>query len=239
MPREREYNARRWRLIVELRDGSVGVRPTGREREEQADGASVEALTPVERCPCRCDEPGARFLDRRQQHAANYNDRMLALRYAYVLALVVWLGGMVVLGAVVAPAVFQVLQVRSPDAGRLLAGAVFGTALDRFHYVAYACGGVILITLLVMAVLGPRPTAFAVRVALASAMLGIALYSGLVVLRSVDHLQQEIGINVAPSSLPADDTRRVRFDQLHVLSTRLMMINMLGALVLLYWEARE
>ena len=164
---------------------------------------------------------------------------MLALRYAYVLALVVWLGGMVVLGAVVAPAVFQVLQVRSPDTGRMLAGAVFGTALDRFHYVAYACGGVILLTLVVMAVLGPRPASFAVRTALVSAMLAIALYSGLVVLRSVESLQREIGVNVSASSLPPDDVRRMRFDQLHVLSTRLMMVNMLGALVLLYWEARE
>ena len=164
---------------------------------------------------------------------------MLALRYAYVLALVVWLGGMVVLGAVVAPAVFQVLPVRSPETGRILAGAVFGTALDRFHYVAYACGGIILITLIVMAVLGPRPASFAIRTTLVSAMLGIALYSGFVVLRSVDHLQREIGMNVSPSSLPADDARRVRFDQLHLLSTRLMMVNMLGALVLLYWEARE
>jgi hypothetical protein len=164
---------------------------------------------------------------------------MLALRYAYVLALVVWLGGMVVLGAVVAPSVFQVLQARSPEAGRLLAGAVFGTALGRLHNVAYACGGVILICLVLMAALGPRPAGFAVRTALVTLMLGIALYSGLVVLRSVDRVQRDIGVNVSPSTLPAEDTRRARFDQLHALSTRLMMINMLGALVLLYWEARE
>lgn len=164
---------------------------------------------------------------------------MLALRYAYVLALVVWLGGMVVLGALVAPSVFQVLQARSPEAGRILAGAVFGTILERFHIVAYACGAVILATLVIMALLGPRPAAFAVRTVVAAVMLAIAVYSGVVVLRSVNRLQHEIGANVAPSSLPASDARRVRFDQLHVLSTRLMMINMLGALLLLYWEARE
>jgi uncharacterized membrane protein len=164
---------------------------------------------------------------------------MLALRYAYVLALVVWLGGMVVLGALVAPSVFQVLQARAPEAGRILAGAVFGTILQRFHLLAYACGAVILGTLLVMAVLGPRPTAFAVRTLVAAAMLAIAIYSGIVVLGSVNRLQREIGADVAPSSLPDGDARRVRFDQLHVLSTRLMMINMVGALVLLYWEARE
>jgi hypothetical protein len=70
-------------------------------------------------------------------------------------------------------------------------------------------------------------------------MLAIAVYSGVVVLGSVKRLQHEIGANIAPSSLPAGDARRVRFDQLHLLSTRLMMINVVGALVLLYWEARE
>ncbi len=164
---------------------------------------------------------------------------MIALRYAYILALVVWLGGMVVLGAVVAPAVFQVLQARDPEAGRLLAGAVFGIALGRFHYVAYGCGAVIVITMVAMALLGPRPAQFAVRTMLAVIMLGIAVYSGVVVLGSVDRLQREIGVNVAPSSLPEGDARRVRFDQLHLLSTRLMLVNMVGALVLLYWEARE
>ena len=164
---------------------------------------------------------------------------MLVLRYAYLLALVVWLGGMVILGAIVAPTVFQVLPMREPEAGRLLAGAVFAAVLGRFHYVAYACGAILLITLIVMAVLGPRPAQFAVRTALAAIMLAIAIYSGVVVLGSVARLQREIGLTVAPSSLPEGDARRARFDQLHMLSTRLMFFNVVGALVLLYWEARE
>ena len=67
----------------------------------------------------------------------HYNDQMRALRYVYILALVVWLGGMVVLGAVVAPATFQVLQASEPATGRELGGAVFTAILERFHYVAY------------------------------------------------------------------------------------------------------
>lgn len=164
---------------------------------------------------------------------------MFGLRYAYVLALVVWLGGMVILGAIVAPTVFQVLQARDPETGRILAGAVFGVALSRFHYVAYACGVIILLSLVLMAVLGPRPASFAVRVALVVVMLGVAAYSGVVVLGSVNRLQREIGVDVSPSSLPPTDARRIRFDELHLLSTRLMMVNVIGALVLLYWEARE
>jgi hypothetical protein len=164
---------------------------------------------------------------------------MPALRYAYVLALVIWLGGMVVLGAIVAPTTFQVLETREAATGRVLAGAVFGTVLNRFQYVAYGCGAVVLITLVVMALLGPRPTAFAVRLGIAAAMMGVALYAGLVVYRHIAALQHDIGETVSPSTLPDGDARRIRFDQLHQLSTRLMMVNIVGAAVLLYWQARE
>jgi uncharacterized membrane protein len=162
---------------------------------------------------------------------------VLALRYVYVLALATWLGGMIVLGAVVAPATFQVLQATEPADGRLLGGAVFGAILSRFHYVAYGAGVLALLSLTAMALLGPRPAAFAVRSSIVALMLIVALYSGLVVLREVDAIQQEMGS--LPSSLPAGDARRVRFDELHQLSTRLMMVNIVGALALLYWEARE
>ena len=69
---------------------------------------------------------------------------MGVLRYVYVLALVVWLGGAVTLGALAAPATFDVLQVQQPDAGRVLAGRVFGEMLRQFHLVAYAAGAALL-----------------------------------------------------------------------------------------------
>ena len=162
---------------------------------------------------------------------------MFALRYMYVLALVVWLGGIVILGALVAPTTFQVLQSIEPSTGRALAGEVFGTAIARFHYVSYAAGGLLLVSLAAMALLGPRPAGYAVRTALIACILAIALYSGLVVLNRIDAIQQTVG--GLTSNLPADDPRRIRFDELHLLSERLMMLNMAGALALLYWEARD
>jgi uncharacterized membrane protein len=162
---------------------------------------------------------------------------MLVLRYAYVLALVVWLGGIVLLGALVAPATFQVLQQADPANGRELAGQLFGTVIARFHYVAYGSAAVLLVTLALLAVLGPRPRAFAARCAIILAMLGVALYSDFVVLSGIDAIQQDVGTLV--SRLPADDPRRIQFDSLHELSTELMMVDLAGALLLLYWEARE
>ena len=167
----------------------------------------------------------------------NYNAVMLALRYVYVLALVVWLGGMLMLGALVAPTTFHVLQAAEPVTGRALAGELFGVTLARFHYVAYGAGVLLLFSFAAMAVLGPRPPAFAARSALIVLMLGVAAYSGVIVLRNIDAIQREVG--GLPSRLPATDARRVRFDELHQLSTRLMFLNMAGAFVLLYWEARE
>jgi hypothetical protein len=114
---------------------------------------------------------------------------------------------------------------------------VFGAALVRFHYIAYAAGAVLLLTLGAMRVLGPRPAQSGLRALIVVVMLAVALYSGLVVLREIDAVQAAAG--GLPSRLPAADARRIRFDALHQLSTRLMMFNIAGALMLLYWEARE
>jgi uncharacterized membrane protein len=162
---------------------------------------------------------------------------MLALRYVYVLALVIWLGGMVILGVLVAPTTFQVMQSIEPSNGRALAGELFGTTIARFHYIAYGAGTLLLVTLAAMARLASRPAGYAVRGAVVACMLAAALYSGLVVLTRIDTIQRDVGVLV--SSLPAGDMLRLEFDRLHLLSTRLMMLSMVGGLVLVYWEARQ
>jgi uncharacterized membrane protein len=164
---------------------------------------------------------------------------MFIVRLLHLLALALWLGGMAVLGAVVAPSTFQVLQGREPEAGRVLAAAVFGTALDRFQLIAYGCGAVVLVTLWLMARARPRASALLPRALIAAGMLGVSLYTGLVVYRDVNRVQTKIGIDVSPSTLDKTDARRVRFDALHQRSTTLMQINLVGALVLLAWAARE
>lgn len=162
---------------------------------------------------------------------------MTTLRYVYVLALVVWLGGMLAIGIVVAPTIFQTLQAVSPQDGRAFAGEAFKAILVRFHYIAYGCGALMLLTLIGMGLLGPRPKGYAIRAGLVLLMLGIALYSGLAVLREIDGIQAEVG--TLPSRLAAADPRRLRFDALHLLATRLMQVNVVAALALLWWEARD
>jgi uncharacterized membrane protein len=162
---------------------------------------------------------------------------MLALRYVYVLALVVWLGGMVVLGALAAPTTFEVLQRRDPAAGRALAGDVFGQTIARFHYVAYATGVLLLGTLVAMRLLGPKPAAFGMRCGIIAGMLALTLFSGFVVLPGMEASQRAAGRPI--SELAASDDRRRAFEADHRFSERLMLLTIAGALVLLYWEARE
>ena len=162
---------------------------------------------------------------------------MLALRYAGVLALTLWIGGLVVLGAIAAPASFDVLAARHVPQDRALAGAIFGETLRRFHLLSYACGFVLCLTLLARGVLGPRPPMFAVRLGVACAMLAATAYSGLVVSARIAQTQAAIG--VAPSSLPESDARRAAFGRLHATSTGLQFVPLLGGLLLLFRELKD
>jgi hypothetical protein len=175
---------------------------------------------------------------------------MLGLRYIYVLSLTIWVGGAIAIGGIAAPATFASLTTHDPASvpnasaasgdpagGRVLAGIVFGEILRRFYLASYAAGAALLLSLIVMALLGPRPAAFFVRAGIAALMLGLTLYAGVILAAQITQVQREIGVSVA--SLPADDPRRIEFGQLHGLSTLLMALTGVGGLVLLYWEARE
>lgn len=162
---------------------------------------------------------------------------MLPLRYLYILALVIWLGGMLVAGLLVAPTVFGVLTAHDPESGRVAAGLVFGTFLRRFHLLAYMAGSVMLVSLTLQRLLGPRPVSYGIRAGLIVVMLGLFGYSGTMLAPRIETLQREIGGPVA--SLAAADPRRVEFDGLHQLSTVLLSLAAVGGLALIFWDARE
>jgi hypothetical protein len=162
---------------------------------------------------------------------------MLALRYVSLLALVVWVGGLLALGAIAAPAIFDVLAARVPTDGRVLAGAVFGETLRRFHHLSYGCAGVLLTSLTLRAVLGPRPRRYAIRAGLGVLMVAAVAYSAYFVEPRIERVPQDIGM--APSKLPEGDPRRVEFGRLHATSTALESVPLLGGLLLLFWELRD
>lgn len=162
---------------------------------------------------------------------------MLALRYAALLAAALWTGGLLALGMFAAPAIFEIIAARGVAEGRVLAGAIFGEALRRFHLFSYVCGAVILGSLLLRAALGPRPAQTGPRVAIAAVMLGTALFSGIYLTSRIERARADAG--GAPSALAEGDPRRVAFGRLHAASTILQIVPVLGGLALLFWELRD
>lgn len=160
----------------------------------------------------------------------HYNGAMFPLRFVSVLALTVWLGGAVAIGLLVAPAAFAVLP--APDAA-----SVVGETLRRFYLIVYGAGAVILLALVAMALLGPRPQAFWTRLSVAGLMLAAALVSGLWVDGRIAALRTSIGVPV--NALQASDERRIAFGRLHGLSTMLMAATVLGGVALTYWNTRD
>jgi hypothetical protein len=119
----------------------------------------------------------------------------------------------------------------------MLAGAVVGDILQRFNLFAYGCAAIVLLSLAVRGVLGPRPRRFAFRIAGLLIMIVAAVYVGAVLTPHIAALQHSIG--TAPSALADTDPRRIEFGRLHGLSVSIQLIPLLGGLALLFWELKD
>lgn len=162
---------------------------------------------------------------------------MFVLRYLYVVALVLWVGGLIAAGALVAPSVFGVLQAWNATEGRVLAGQVFGEVLLRLTWLSYAMGGVMFVTLTLHRLLGARPLKYGVRVGIMAVMMLLMMYLGFWLLPQVNAIQAQVGGPL--TALLETDPRRVEFDRLHGLSNIIFSITAIGGLALCWWEARE
>ncbi len=162
---------------------------------------------------------------------------MIFLRYLYILALVLWLGGIVVAGGVVAPAIFSVLEAWHPVDSRVLAGRVFGEVLQRVYVLGYAMAGVMFVSLTLHRLLGARPIRYGVRATILALMVAFTLVADYHVGPQVAAIQAQVSGPV--SALPADDPIRVEFNRLHGLANILLGLTVAGGLGLLFWEARE
>ena len=162
---------------------------------------------------------------------------MVLLRYLYVVALVLWVGGLITAGVLVAPSVFGVLQAWNESQGRVLAGRVFGEVLLRLTWLSYAMAAVMFITLTLHRLLGARPVKYGIRVGIMALMLLMMMYIGFYLLPGVDAIQATV--QGPMTALPTTDPLRVEFDRLHGLSNILFSITAIGGLALCWWETRE
>jgi uncharacterized membrane protein len=146
-----------------------------------------------------------------------------------LLALIVWLGGLIFFAFVVAPAAFSVLPTRH------LAGNVVARSINGLHWIGIVAGVVYLLSSVLYArITTGNPQLLAARNAIIVLMLALTLISQFGVIPRMDALRASVG--EIDSVLP-DNPVRMQFDALHVWSTRLEGGVLLLGLVAAYLTA--
>lgn len=152
------------------------------------------------------------------------------LRFLMLLALAVWLGGILFFGAVLAPTLFSTLPKRE------MAGMVVTRSLAALHWIGIACGIIFLLASLLHSRLTTGSAApLAWRHLLMVAMLALTLASQFGVSPRMQALRRDM---VEIDSIPPADARRVEFNKLHRVSTGLEQAILLMGLVVLWGVAK-
>lgn len=162
---------------------------------------------------------------------------MALLRFASVLVLAIWVGGLATLGSLAAPEIFNVLERHDPERGRVLAGEVFGAVFQRFQRATWVLGALLIALYGLRALLGPRPRQLGLRVWTATGLLAMSLAGGLFIAPRIDAIRRATSLPVA--SLPDGDGTRAEFGRLHGLSTGLMLLTLLAGAGLMWTEMRD
>jgi uncharacterized membrane protein YhhN len=157
---------------------------------------------------------------------------MSFLRFLMLLALVVWVGGIIFLAFVEAPIAFSPGLLPT----RHLAGSVVGHSLDRLHYMAIVAGVVFLIaSLLYNRFTSGNLRPLAARHLLIVLMLLLTVISQFAISPRMHAIRAEVGVI---DNVPLDDPQRREFDRLHVWSEKFEEGVLLLGLVAVYTTAQ-
>jgi uncharacterized membrane protein len=164
---------------------------------------------------------------------SRYNLRMSFLRFFMLLALVVWVGGIIFFAFVEAPTAFAPGLLPT----RHLAGSIVGRSVDLLHDMAIASGFIFLIASMVyyrMTTGNTQP--LALRHLLIMLMLVLTMISLFAISPKMHALRAQAGM--IDSLAPNDPVRR-EFDRLHVWSEDFESAVLLLGLVAIFRTAQE
>ncbi len=148
----------------------------------------------------------------------------VALRFVHLLALVVWVGGVVFFSFITAPALFGALP-------RDMAGRATAAIFPRYYALGAVCGCVAILTSLILRLLAAGESRIWIaQILLLALMTGLTLFAGLVILPEASKLRLALpGLEGTPEHAAA----RERFGALHGRSVALNgMVLLLGLGVL-------
>jgi uncharacterized membrane protein len=144
------------------------------------------------------------------------------VQWFYLLALAVWVGGIVFYSFFTTPAVFAHLP-------RETAGELLAALFPRYYLLGYVCGGILLFTTLLEAIL-VRHLPW-IRLLLVLIMLGSSAYAGAVVRPEVHALK--VQMKTVEEGTELGKSLQGRFDRLHRLAVILNLVVLGGGLFLL------
>ena len=159
----------------------------------------------------------------------------MGIQFIHLFALAVWVGGIVIIGAIVAPTIFTKIEPRSQ------AGELMGQILSKFDKVALGCSGALIGTGMIKFFTWENLTPWnATRYLAIMIMSGVCLYSVFIISPRLRVLiaqrrgDKESGGNDTSEARPDSEMPRTEFSKLHLNSVRLMMVNLIcGTIALL------
>lgn len=153
-----------------------------------------------------------------------------SLRFLHLLALVVWIGGIVFFSFFTAPALFGVLP-------RDMAGRVTAVLFPRYYLLGGTCGAIALLTSVWQGWRAPaRDRGRRIETLLLLLMLAMTLYAGLGILPETSSLLSQL--HAADDTAGRQAAQR-RFDDLHrrsVLLNGMVLVCGIGTLAALAWR---
>ena len=154
---------------------------------------------------------------------------MSFLRFAMLLSLMIWIGG-IIFFSLVAPTAFHVIPTR------LVAGTLVGNLLTKLHWIAIVSGIVFLISSIAYSQLTQGSAhIFAGRHILVCAMLVLTLISQFAITPRMATLRAQVSSFDTAATL--NEPARVQFDALHVWSTRVEVTVLFLGLVVIWLTA--
>jgi Domain of unknown function (DUF4149) len=160
------------------------------------------------------------------------------LRTLILLAMVVWVGGLLFFGAVVAPVAFESLLPMFPDPalGLQVAGTMVRESLTHLHDIGLFCGAVLLLLYIVERVTRTTRRSIGPPILLTVVMMGLTAYSEFSIIPRMDALRLKAGPAMADPA--SSDPARLNFNRLHNLSTSLEGIVLVCGIGLIVLYAR-
>lgn len=118
-------------------------------------------------------------------------------RFFFILALAIWLGGIIAIGALSAPVTFYNIRHTATinialEARNMLAGDIVGSQLRIFNYISYICGAILLIAASAInnQISQKQQRVWKTAIILIALLLLISIYLGFGLFPVMDHYRQ-------------------------------------------------